>query len=159
MQTKTILYQNLWNFALLSDILFCVRIALKKFRQILSYVVCTQVGRHVHKQIRKRRYGGEKPRRFVFGNPVLFTLSLGLTTPYSLAILVSNFYQTFVTMSNEFWLRFEPQIRPTKLRINFLFITARARNESLFVCEVVWFFRGWILIRLTFENERNKSNE
>jgi len=61
---------------------------LKRFRQVLSYVVCTQVRRHVHKQITKRRYGEEKPGRFVFGKPVLFTLGLGLTTPYSLGILV-----------------------------------------------------------------------
>ena len=111
-QTKTIIYQNLWNFALLSEILFWFRIALKKFRQVLSYVVCTQVRRHVHKQLTKRRYGGEKPGRFVFGKPVLFTLGLGLTTPYSLGILVWNFYQTFVTLSTEFWPRFEPRLVP-----------------------------------------------
>jgi len=61
-----ILYKNLWNFALLSEILFWVRIALKKFRQVLSYVVCTQVRRHVHKQIKKTRYGGENPGGFFF---------------------------------------------------------------------------------------------
>ena len=119
MQTKAILYQNLWNFALLSAILLWVRIALKKFTQVLPHVVCTHVRRHVHKQITKRRYGEEKPGRFVFGKPVLFTLGLGLTTPYSLGILVWNFYQTFVTVSVEFWLRFEPQIRPTGLAIIF----------------------------------------
>jgi len=90
-QTKAILYQNLWNFALLSEIVFWVRIALKKFTRVLSCVVCTQLMRHVHKQITKRRYGGVKPWRFVFGKPVLFTLSLGLTTPYSLGILLWNF--------------------------------------------------------------------
>jgi len=66
----------------------CVRIALKKFTQVLSYVYCTQVSRHVHKQITKRRYGKEKPRRFVFEKPYLFTLGLGLTTPFSLGLLV-----------------------------------------------------------------------
>ena len=30
---------------------------------------------------------------------------------------------TFVTESNEFWLIFEPQISPTRLEINFLFIS------------------------------------
>ena len=80
----------------------------KKFTQVLSYVVCTQLRRHVHKRMTKRRYGEEKPGRFVFGKPVLFTLGLGLTTPYSLGVLVWNFYQTFVTLSIEFWLRFEP---------------------------------------------------
>jgi len=107
-QTKAILYRNLWNFGLISAISFWLCIALKKFTQVLSYVVCTQVRRHVHKQITKRRYGEEEPGCFVFGKPVLFTLGLGLTTPYSFSILVWNFYQTFVTVSIEFWLRFEP---------------------------------------------------
>jgi len=40
-QTKAILYQNLWNFAILSEILFWVRIVLKKFTQVISYVVYT----------------------------------------------------------------------------------------------------------------------
>jgi len=102
------LYRNFWNFTLLSAILFWVRIALKKFTQVLSYVVCTQVRRHVHKQITKRRYGEEKPERFVFENTILFTLGLGLTTPYSLGIFVWNFYQTFFIVSIEFWLRFQP---------------------------------------------------
>jgi len=50
--------------------------------------VCTQVRRQVHKKITERRYGEEKPGRFVFGKPVLFTLGLGLTAPYSLGVLV-----------------------------------------------------------------------
>ena len=54
-QTKAILYQNLWNFALHSEIVFWVRIALKTFTRVLSWVVCTQVRTHVHKQIPKRR--------------------------------------------------------------------------------------------------------
>ena len=47
--------------------LFCLCMALKKFTQVLSYVVCTQVRRHVHKGITKRIYGEEKPAGFVFG--------------------------------------------------------------------------------------------
>jgi len=90
-KSKAILYQNLYNVAPFSAILFCVRIALKEFIQVLSYVVCTQVRRHVHKPITKGRYKKEKPGRFVFGKPVLFSLGLGLTTPYSLDILVWNF--------------------------------------------------------------------
>ena len=68
--------------------LFWVRIALKRFTQVLPYVVCTHVRRQVDKRITKRRYGEESPGRFVFGKPVLFTLGLGLTTPYSLGVLV-----------------------------------------------------------------------
>ena len=101
----------------------------------------------------KRIYGKEKPGPFVFGKPVLFTLGLGLTTPYSLGILVWNFYQTFFTVSTEFWLRFELQIRPTRLAINFLFITARTERK-VHCAKLFDFFRGRILIRLTWNMSR-----
>jgi len=58
-----------------------VHIVLKKFTQVLSYVVCTQLRRHVHKKITKRRYEEEKSARFVFRKLVLFTLCLTLTMP------------------------------------------------------------------------------
>jgi len=149
-QTKAILYQILWNFALLSAILFWIQIALNKFTQVLSYDVFTQVRRHVHKRIRKRRYGEETPGCFIFGKTVLFTLGLGYTTPYSSGILVLNFYHTFVTVSIHFWLRFEPQIRPTRSTINFPFIVARAKRKVLLCVKLFDFFRGWILIRMTW---------
>jgi len=113
-----------------------------KFIQVLSYVFCIQVRRHVHKQITERRYGDESPGRFVFGKPVLFTLGLGLTAPYSLGILVWNFYQTLVTVSIEFWLRFEPQIRPTRLAINFLFISVRVERKVRLCAKYLIFFVG-----------------
>jgi len=122
--------------------LFCIRTALQKFTQVLSCVVCTQIMRHAHKWITKRRYNGEKPGRFVFGKPVLFTLGLGLTTPYSSGVLVWNFYQTFVNVSIQFWLRFEAQIRPTRLAINFLLITARAEEKVVCVRNCLIFFVG-----------------
>jgi len=137
---------------------FWVRIALKKFTRVLSYVDFTQVRRHVHKQITKRRYGGKKPKRFVFRKPVLFTLGLGLTTPYSLGILVWNFYQMFVTVSTEFWLRFEPQICPKRLTINLLFITARAERKVRLCVKLFDFFRGRILVRLTWNLSRFVPN-
>jgi len=126
----------------------------EKFTQVLSYVVCTQVRRHVHKKITKIRYGEEMPGRFVFGKPVLLTLGLWLTTPYSLSILVWNFYQTFVTVSIVFWLIFHPQIRPTRSAINFLFITARVERKVLLCVKLIDFFRRWILIRLTWNLSR-----
>jgi len=67
-QTKAILQQYLWNFALLYDFFILVRIALKKFTKVFSYVVCTQVRTHVHKQITERRYGEEKLGRFFSEN-------------------------------------------------------------------------------------------
>ena len=148
-QTKAILQQYLWNFALLYDFFILVRIALKKFTKVFSYVVCTQVRTHVHKQITERRYGEEKLGRFFFGKPVLFTPGLGLTSPYSLFILVWNFYPTFVIVFIEFWLRFEPQTRPTRFVINFLFISARAERKVLLWVKLFDFFPGWILICLT----------
>jgi len=130
--------------------LFWVRSALKRLIQVLPYVVCTQVRRHVHKTITRRRYGEENPGHFVFGKPVLFTLGLGLTTPYSLGVFVWNFYQTSVTVSIEFWLRVEAQIRPTRLAINFLLITATAGRKVRLCVKLFDFFRGRILILLTW---------
>jgi len=141
-QTKALLYQNLWNFALLSAIFFRVCVALKKFTQGLSYVVCTQVRRYVRKQITERRYGEEKAGCFVFGKPILFTLGLGLTALYCLGILVWNFYQTFVIVSIVFWLRFEPQTRPTRFPIKFLFITAGLKGRFICVWNCLIFFFG-----------------
>ena len=115
----------------------------KNFTRALSYVVCTQARRHVHKRITKRRYGEEKSGRFVFGKSVLITLGPGLTTPHSLGILVWNYYQTFVIVSIEFWLRFEPQIRPTRLAINFLFVTARGERK-VHLCVKLFDFFSWV---------------
>jgi len=184
LKTKAILYLNLWNFALLSAILFWVRIALKKFTEVLSYVGCTQLRRHVHKQITKRRcgeekftevlyyvvctklrrhvhknitkrrWGEEKPGRSVFGKPVLFTLGPGLTTPYSLGILVWNFYQTLVIVSTEFRLRFETQIRPRGFAINFVSVTVRPERKVRLCLKLFDFFPRWILIRLTLNLSR-----
>jgi len=92
----------------------------------------------------------EKPGRFVFGKPLLFTLGLGLTAPYSLGIFVWNFYQTLVIVPIEFWLRFQPQTRPTRFAINFLFITARAERKVRSCVKLFDSFPGWILIRLTW---------
>jgi len=74
-QTKAVLYQNLWNFALLSEILFWVRFALKKYKQVLSYVVSTKVRRHFHKQITKRRYG-ERSQDVLFSENQFYSLSV-----------------------------------------------------------------------------------
>jgi len=149
-QTKAILYQNLWNIAYFLQFLLWVRIALKKFTQVLPYVVCTQVRRTVHKTITKRRYREENPGRFVFGKQVLLTLGLGLTTPYSLGVLVWEFYQTSVTVSIEFWLRFEAQIHPTRLAINFYLITGRTGTKVRLCVKLFNFFLRRILVRLTW---------
>jgi len=122
--------------------LLWVCIALKKFTQVLSYVVCTQVRRHVHKHITKKRYGEEMSGRFVSGKPALFTPGLGLTTPYCCGILVWRFYQTFSSVSIVFWLRFELQIRPTRLAINFLSITGRAERKICLCVKLFDFFVG-----------------
>ena len=45
-------------------------------------------------------------------------------------------------MSTEFWLRFEAQIRPTRLAINFLLITARA-GRKVRLCVKLFEFFSW----------------
>ena len=112
----------------------------KKFTQVLSYVSCTQVRRHVHKQTTKRRYGKEKPGRFLFGKPILFTLSLRLTTPYSMGILVWNFYQTFFTVYVEFLAEIRAIDSSHKIDNKYLIHHCQGWKEDSFVCETVWFF-------------------
>ena len=46
-------------------------------------------------------------------------------------------------MSVEFWLRFEPQIRPTGLAIYFLFVTARAERKVR-LCVKLFDFFSWV---------------
>jgi len=74
---------------------------------------------------------------------------VGVSTPYFLGVLVWYLDQTFVTVSIQLWLRFEPQIRPARLAINFLLVTARAEKKVRLCVKLFDFFRGWILIRLT----------
>jgi len=149
-QTKAIIYQNLWNFAQLSAILFCVRNVLKK-THTSTFICCLHPGKEARPYANhKKKIRGRKPGSFVFGKPVLFTLDLGLTTSYSLGVLVWNFYQAFVIVSIEFWLRFENQIRPTRLEINILFIAVKAKRKVRLWVKLFDFFHGWILIRLTW---------
>ena len=130
----------------------------EKFTQVLSCIVCTLRRTHVHKQITKRRYREEKSGHFVFGKPVLFTLGLSLTTPYSLGLLIWKFYQTFVIVCIEFWLRFEPQIHPTRFSIHFLFITATVERKVRLCVRLFDFFPMWILIRLRWHLSRFVPN-
>jgi len=75
-QTKAIIhYRNLWNSALLFAIFNLRPYCAKKFTQVLSYVVCTQVRRHAHKQITKRRYG-EENRNILFTENLFCSLSV-----------------------------------------------------------------------------------
>jgi len=102
----------------------------------------------------KKKIWEEKPGRFVFEEPVFLSLGLGLTTPHSLGILVWNFYHTFVIVSIEFWLRFEPQIRPTTFAISFLFITVRAKRKVCLCVKLFKFFPRLILIRFAWNLSR-----
>jgi len=73
-------------------------------------------------------------------------------------ILVWNFFQTFFTVSIEFWVGFEPQIPPTSLTINFLFITAWTERKYRLCVKVFDFFRRWILHGLTWNLSRFVPN-
>ena len=85
-------------------------------------------------------------------------LGSSLTTQYSLGVLVWNFYQTFETVSIEFWVRFEQHIRPTRLTITVLLITARVEWKVRLCVKLFDFLRGWILIRWTWNLSRLVPN-
>jgi len=138
--TKTILYQNSWNFTLGSDILFWVRIALKKFTQVLSYVVYTQVRRHAHKQITKRRYGGEKLGRFVFGKSVFFHSQS--RTYYALLLGYSGLKYLPDVRHCVYWVLAEIWAPDSSHKIgnNFFLHHCHGWKEGSFMCETVCFF-------------------
>jgi len=137
---------------------FVLKNCVEKFTQLLSCAISSLRRRHVRKQITKMRYREEKPGHFVFGKPILFTLDLCLTTPYSLGLLVWKFYQTFLIVCIEFWLRFEPSIRPTRFSINFWFITARVERKVRLCVKLFDLFPRWILICLTWNLSRFVPN-
>ena len=124
---------------------FVLRSKISKKITVISYVVCNKLKRHVHKQI---TYKEEYQRRFDFKKLILFTLGLGLTTPFSLGLLIWKFHRKFVIVCVEFWLRVEPQIQPTRFEIKFLFITARVERKVRLCVKQLDFFPRWILIRL-----------
>jgi len=115
---------------------------LKKFTQVLSYVVFSQVRRHVHKQITKRRYAEEKPRRSVFGKPVLFSLGLELTMPYSLVFWSKIFTRCSKLCLLSLAVIWAPN-SSHKIGNKSFIDHFQGWREGLFVCETIWFF-SWV---------------
>ncbi len=163
MHSKAFLFPNLC-FSLVSAVLILAHIALKNSKKnyISTFICCLCPFKEVRSKTKhKRRYKEEKSWRFVFEETsflVFFALVLGLFMPYSLGVLIWYFYQTFVIMYNEFWLRFKPQIPPTRFAINFLFIIAKAERKVRLCVKLFEFFPRWILIRLTWNLSRFVPN-
>jgi len=131
-------FPDLRNFALVSEILLWVNITLKSSQKHLHkyfhMLFVSSQGSKSKKQQRKR-YKEEKSGCSVFKKAsfwVLFALSPRLIMPYSLSVYIWNFYQTFLIVCIEMWLRFEPQIRSTKFAMNFLFIIATTERKVCF---------------------------
>ena len=61
----------------------------------------------------------------------------------------SLLYLILITVSIVFWQRFQSQIRPTRLAINFLFIIVRAKRKVLYGAKLFDFFL-WVNIH-TFD--------
>ena len=124
--------------------LFCIRIALKKFTQVISYVFCTQVRRHVHKQT-KRRYAKEKQHVLFSENQFcsVWVWNLLCLTPWCFSL---KFLLDVPNCVYWVWLGFEPQIRPTRLAIICLLITARVEGKVCLCVKLFHFFLGWIRI-------------
>jgi len=98
----------------------------------------------------RKKIRGRKARTFCFRKTDFVHSRSRTYCALLLGYFGLNFYQTFVIVSIEFWLRFEPQNRPTRFSINFLFITARAERKVRLCVKLFDFFPGWILIRLTW---------
>ena len=104
----------------------------KKFTQVLSYVVCTQVRRHVHKQITKKKIRRRKGRKFCFRKTSFVYSRYG--TYY--ALLIGYFSLIFLPDARHCvcWVLAELWARDLSHKIGnqFLFITVRLKER--FVC-------------------------
>jgi len=75
LKNKAILYRNSWNFALLFEILFWVHIALKRFAQVVSYVVWPRLGgTSINKS--QKEDTGKKSQDVLFSENQFFSLSV-----------------------------------------------------------------------------------
>ena len=136
LHSKALLFPDLQNSSVVSSFLFWVHIALiSSENTYTSTFICRlyPVKDACSKWKHRKRYKAEKPERSIFEKtsfPVLFAIGLRVITPYSLGVLIWNFYHTFLIVCIELWLRFQPQIRSTKFAMNFLFIIVT--NERKF---------------------------
>ena len=148
-------FSDLRNFAIVFTILFWVHITLKSSANTYTSTFIYHlylVKETCPKRKQRKRYKEEKRGRSIFGKTsflVLFALGLGLITPYSFDVLIWYFYQTFLIVCNELWLRFEPQIRSIRFAMNFLFIIATTKRK-VHLCETVLSFSNWILVCLSW---------
>ena len=146
MKTKAILYKNSWNFALGSAIIFWVRIVLKKFAQVLWYVVFTQVRRHVRKQITKKKIRQRKARTFCFRKTSFFHSR----SETNYALFLGYFGLKFLPDIRHcvYWVLVEiwAPISSHKIWNNFFIHHCQGRKEDVKLFD---FFPRLILIRLT----------
>jgi len=134
-----LLFLDVRNFSLVSVILFWI----KTYTSTLIYRLCP-IKEACQKRKHKKIYKEVKSEHSVFGKisfPVLFALGWGLITPYSLGVLIWNFFQAFLIVCIELWLRFVPQIRSTRFAMNFLFIIATIERKVSFCVKLFDHFR------------------
>ena len=111
----------------------------KIITQVLWYVVYTQLGRHVHKQIIKRKYREEIQDHLFCKTSFFHTRSR-----IYYALLLGCFGVKYLpdTRHCEFWIRHESQICSTRFSINDLIITAKAEREVICVWNCLIFVLG-----------------
>ena len=114
-------------------LLFWVRISLKIFTQVLSYVVCSQVTIHVHKQITKTRYGVEKLGRFVHSRSGTYYASL--LGYFGLKFLPNIRHYVYWVLAG-IWTPDSSH----KIHNNFFIRHCQSWKEGSFVCETIWYF-------------------
>ena len=162
MQTKTILYRNLWNFALLFAKKklgsYCVEKFWKKIMQVISYVDCTPIRTHVRKQITKNKIRGWKFKTFCFRKTNFVHSRSGTYYVLLLGYLDLKFIPDICHYV--YWVLAEIWAPNSSHKIcnKFFIHHCQSLKECSFLCETVWFFPRWILIRLTWNLSRFVPN-
>jgi len=142
-QTEAIIYQNLWNFGLISAISFWVRIALQKFHTS-TLVCCLHPGREPCPSTNhKKKIRGRKAMTFCFRKTIFFHSRCG--TYY--ALLLGYFGMKFLSdiRHGVYWVLGDVWAPDSSHKISNKFFIRHCQGwkEGSFVCETVWFF-SWM---------------
>ena len=116
-----------------------------------TLICCLHPGKEAGPQTNhKKKIRGGKARTFCFRKTSFVHPRSGTYCALLLGYFGLKFLPDIRHCVYWFWLRFEPEIRPTRFVINFLFITARGERKVRLCVKLFDFFPRRILIRLTW---------
>jgi len=148
-QTKAILYQNLWNFSQLFAIFILGLYCAEKIHTSTP-ICCSHPGKEARPQKKSQKVDTRKNNQDVLFSENQFC---ALSVRDLLRLTPWVFWYEIFTRISSLWLVLTEIWVPNsshKIWNNFFINHWHDWKEDSFVCETVWFFPRWILTRLTW---------